>query len=534
MARLGTWAQALYDAPATRPGDAAERTADRGSPGRAAAGPAPAIGTPPWGAGRPLHESERLWQERRLGTGLSEVRVHEGPEAARWAGALGARAFSVGRDVVLGAGEYAPGTESGRSLLTHELSHVVMARGRPPLLARVTLTQADFDALADSLHAAITTKTADEELIYVALQKLERDKTAISSLETAYKTKHKTDLPTALQGRLTGTSLSLALGLLGKPGGTAIGAAPSGAAGHDTLAKAVNAALTAKTIDPQPVYAALLPLARDPALTGALKGAYKTLFSTDLDADIAATLSGADRSYALYLLNAPQAATAHSPSNIPTKPGFGAPPKTAPPAVAGGTVSAGTGVPYITAKGNQWQFSFGVGYSGALSADTRWLQFIARRINVTKGGKTTALSETIKSGIKIYPSTTDWAKPNWMVDSNTPTSPFFDETHSGETFRDASSVSIYDAPQPKPTEKIVEREFAAGATAVVSCARFEIYLVRDFSAIYRVEVEVLWSYTAPGAYTTARNVLSTGTVSGLPSAQQAALVNRYPSYSYVR
>ena len=42
------------------------------------------------------------------------------------------------------------------------------------MLARVALSAADFDAIADSSDDTITTAAAGEELIYVALQKLER------------------------------------------------------------------------------------------------------------------------------------------------------------------------------------------------------------------------------------------------------------------------------------------------------------------------------------------------------------------------
>jgi murein DD-endopeptidase MepM/ murein hydrolase activator NlpD len=40
-----------------------------------------------------------------------------------------ARAFTVGDHIVVGAGEYAPGTYSGQHLIAHELAHVVQQRG---------------------------------------------------------------------------------------------------------------------------------------------------------------------------------------------------------------------------------------------------------------------------------------------------------------------------------------------------------------------------------------------------------------------
>jgi len=66
--------------------------------------------------------------EARFGRDLGGVRVHTGPEAAASARALGAAAFTLGRDVVFAAGRYAPETASGRRLLGHELAHVVQQR----------------------------------------------------------------------------------------------------------------------------------------------------------------------------------------------------------------------------------------------------------------------------------------------------------------------------------------------------------------------------------------------------------------------
>jgi hypothetical protein len=543
---LGTWARALAGAPKTDFADGAERSAERaaaaalrgeGVPPAAAQARAPDLGTPPWGRGRALTREERQWHEPRAGADLGEVRVHEGAAPARWAGLLGARAFTIGRDIVLGSSAYAPGTQAGRHLMAHELAHVVAARGRPPLLARVALAAADFDALADSLHDAITTATADEELIYVALQKLERDASAIASLKAAYKTRHKADLLTALGGRLKGNALGLAKTLLGATGGLKLATAPpSTPKDYEAAARAINAALTGKTADPEGAYVQLLPLGRDPGRTGTLKTTYAGLFTTGLEADLTAKLAGADLSYALYLLNAPGPATPHTPTNFATQPGFGTPPTTTPPAAPGGTVSAGTQVPYTTSAGKTGTYGFGVGYSGALASESRWLQFIEREVDYTpKGGGTpVALDKEITSGggKNKYKLTTVTGAPNWVVDSFDPAIPFFDETHTPDSWRDPTSVSIYDAPAPR--EDLVKESFDAGGTAVTSRAHFEIYLIRDFSAIYHVEIEIIWSYSAPKSRTTSRTVKSTGPVTGLPSAQRAALVARYPNYAYIR
>ncbi len=62
--------------------------------------------------------------ERRLGYDFGQVRVHADTAAAESAAAIGALAYTVGRHVVFGAGQYAPNTQPGRRLLAHELAHV--------------------------------------------------------------------------------------------------------------------------------------------------------------------------------------------------------------------------------------------------------------------------------------------------------------------------------------------------------------------------------------------------------------------------
>jgi hypothetical protein len=81
------------------------------------------------GGGQPLPEPLRAFLEPRFGRSLADVRAHDGPEAATLAREANARAFTVGRHIVFGAGEYRPGVEQGRRLIAHELTHVFQQRG---------------------------------------------------------------------------------------------------------------------------------------------------------------------------------------------------------------------------------------------------------------------------------------------------------------------------------------------------------------------------------------------------------------------
>src|SRR5262249_51271710 len=75
--------------------------------------------------GRPLDPTTRRSMEARFGRDFSEVRIHDDARAAQTAAEIDAAAFTVGRDVVFGAGRYAPGSHPGRQLLAHELAHTI-------------------------------------------------------------------------------------------------------------------------------------------------------------------------------------------------------------------------------------------------------------------------------------------------------------------------------------------------------------------------------------------------------------------------
>src|SRR5947209_8792180 len=56
----------------------------------------------------PIEPRVRRFMEARFGADFGDVRVHTGPAAAALCQAVGARAFTLGRDVIFGAGQYAP------------------------------------------------------------------------------------------------------------------------------------------------------------------------------------------------------------------------------------------------------------------------------------------------------------------------------------------------------------------------------------------------------------------------------------------
>jgi outer membrane protein OmpA-like peptidoglycan-associated protein len=136
---------------------------------RSSAGPSHSNTAPPIvhdvlrSSGQPLDVATRSFMEPRFGQDFSSVRVHTDAKAAESARAVNAMAYTVGRDVVFGEGNYRPGNGLGRKLLAHELAHVVQQKGaatqnetrgatatlaRTPVLQRHTCDRGTAPAMA--------------------------------------------------------------------------------------------------------------------------------------------------------------------------------------------------------------------------------------------------------------------------------------------------------------------------------------------------------------------------------------------------
>ncbi|WP_438033289.1 eCIS core domain-containing protein [Sorangium sp. So ce204] len=127
--------------------------------------------------GEPLPRAVRELFEPRFGYDFGDVRVHVGGDAASAARAVEARAYTTGRDIVFGAGEYAPATLEGQRLLAHELTHVVqqasfasrpsgLSGARPARIARQPAPSADGE-VTNLLGDALATAIVEERFAFV-------------------------------------------------------------------------------------------------------------------------------------------------------------------------------------------------------------------------------------------------------------------------------------------------------------------------------------------------------------------------------
>jgi outer membrane protein OmpA-like peptidoglycan-associated protein len=108
----------------------AERVADELSPNVRQSKPLGPL------ADAPLPDPLRQDMEQRFDHDFSKVRVHADAAAADSARAVNAMAYTVGNDVVFGAGRFAPQTPEGTRLVAHELAHVVQQSETSPRLQR--------------------------------------------------------------------------------------------------------------------------------------------------------------------------------------------------------------------------------------------------------------------------------------------------------------------------------------------------------------------------------------------------------------
>ena len=83
------------------------------------------------GGGSPLAPDVRDEMQARLGHDFSDVKVHNDSQAHESARSVNAHAYTVGSNVVFQRDKYDPSSTEGKTMLAHELTHVVQQRSGP-------------------------------------------------------------------------------------------------------------------------------------------------------------------------------------------------------------------------------------------------------------------------------------------------------------------------------------------------------------------------------------------------------------------
>ena len=85
--------------------------------------------------GQPLEQETRASMESRFGHDFGRIRIHTDPPAARASAALGAEAFTIAHHIAFAPARFLPGTEHGKRLLAHELTHAIQQAATSPHIA---------------------------------------------------------------------------------------------------------------------------------------------------------------------------------------------------------------------------------------------------------------------------------------------------------------------------------------------------------------------------------------------------------------
>ncbi len=126
-------------------------------------------------SGMPLDAATRAHFEPRFGQSLGHVRIHTDAMAADSAASVGARAYTVGRHIVFGEGQWQPRSEDGQRVLAHELGHVFQQRGAEPPIGpiRVGPSGDRYEQAADRIAADMVGGGLESASIGPAVQRLE-------------------------------------------------------------------------------------------------------------------------------------------------------------------------------------------------------------------------------------------------------------------------------------------------------------------------------------------------------------------------
>jgi hypothetical protein len=112
------------------------------------------------GDGEPLSSGVRSRMESAFGTSFSHVRAHTDSNASTLSNRVNARAFTVGRHVAFGQGEYKPGTMLGDALIAHELAHTLQQKNASTSVDKMEEGTENYNQLesdADQAAASVLT-----------------------------------------------------------------------------------------------------------------------------------------------------------------------------------------------------------------------------------------------------------------------------------------------------------------------------------------------------------------------------------------
>lgn len=108
--------------------------------------------------GQPLDKDIRSFMESKFGYDFSNVLIHDDVKAHQSSKDIHALAYTYGKDIVFGRGQYQPETYNGKQLLAHELVHVIQQQNGTAIQRkedeRVTLARERLEDDIDDFQRA--------------------------------------------------------------------------------------------------------------------------------------------------------------------------------------------------------------------------------------------------------------------------------------------------------------------------------------------------------------------------------------------
>jgi hypothetical protein len=289
--------------------------------------------------------------------------------------------------------------------------------------------------------------------------------------------------------------------------------------------------------------AALLPAKRADVLTELGKEGTDLQSVDEAAAAVAAATKSAKERDALLLLRRCIAFVRHRPKKPKNKAGAsvrkgGQGEVKLDAKVDGGEIKLRTGVDV-----GLGQPTFSLTYSGDHAEDCHWLQFIWREIvpqhAAASGGgmvdDAPVAGRVERTAGFSYNLTTKQDAPEWNTDTADKKTAFYEEEMGAVVHRGDKEVAMFDDPDPRDNLFTDAFKGASLPAHAVSRAHFDTYLVRDMRVLHHVRVNVEWSFTGAAAADPRRvqTVGGGGAANALPPELRAALLVRFPTYTYI-
>lgn len=144
------------------------------------------------GSGNHLPERVQTEMRHKIGADFSGVNIHTDSCAVQMNQALGAKAFTHGRDIYFNQGQYNPASPGGKHLLAHELTHVVQQASNKQKIQRQAVAVPNYrdcttaiTGVADSNEQLEDARSRAREFVGAAIRRLASAPVAGSVYATA-------------------------------------------------------------------------------------------------------------------------------------------------------------------------------------------------------------------------------------------------------------------------------------------------------------------------------------------------------------